>query len=36
MGYIKGSHRSQRLLLPETIDDYVAENNAVRAIAAFL
>jgi transposase len=36
MGYIKGSHRSQRLLLPQTIDDYVAENNAVRAIAAFL
>lgn len=36
MGYIKGSHRSQGLLLPQTIDDYVAENNAVRAIAAFL
>ncbi|MGI8732792.1 MAG: IS1182 family transposase [Pyrinomonadaceae bacterium] len=36
MGYIKGSDRSQGLLLPETLDDYVAENNAVRAIAAFL
>jgi transposase len=36
MGYIKGSDRSQGLLLPPTIDDYVAENNAVRAIAAFL
>jgi transposase len=36
MSYIKGSHRSQGLLLPQTIDDYVAENNAVRAIAAFL
>lgn len=36
MGYIKGSHRSQGMLLPQTIDDYVAENNAVRAIAAFL
>ena len=36
MGYIKGSDRSQGLLLPQTIDDYVAENNAVRAIAAFL
>lgn len=34
MGYIKGSDRSQGLLLPETLDDYVAENNAVRAIAA--
>lgn len=36
MGYIKGSHRNQGLLLPQTIDDYVAENNEVRAIAAFL
>lgn len=36
MGYIKGSHRNQGLLLPQTIDDYVAENNAVRALAAFL
>lgn len=36
MGYIKGSERRQGLLLPQTIDDYVAENNPVRAIAAFL
>lgn len=36
MGYIRGSDRSQRVLLPQTVDDYVAENNAVRAIAAFL
>lgn len=36
MGYIKGSARNQGLLLPQTIDDYIAENNAVRAIAAFL
>lgn len=36
MGYIKGSDRSQGVLLPQTVDDYVAENNAVRAIAAFL
>ncbi|HEY8187808.1 MAG TPA: IS1182 family transposase [Pyrinomonadaceae bacterium] len=36
MGYIKGSQRSQGLLLPRTIDDYIAANNAVRAIAAFL
>jgi len=36
MGYIKGRHRSQGLLLPQTIEDYVGENNAVRAIAAFL
>ena len=36
MGYIKGSDRSQGILLPRTLDDYVAGNNAVRAIAAFL
>ena len=36
MGYIKGSDRSQGVLLPPTVDDYVAENNAVRAIAAFV
>lgn len=36
MGYIKGSDRSQGMLLPQTIDDYIGENNAVRAIAAFL
>ncbi len=36
MGYIKGSDRSQGMLLPRTLDDYVAGNNAVRAIAAFL
>ena len=36
MGYIKGSDRSQGVLLPQTVDDYVAENNAVRAMAAFL
>lgn len=36
MGYIKGSDRSQGVLLPQTVDDYVAANNAVRAIAAFL
>jgi transposase len=36
MGYIKGTERSQGLLLPQTLDDYVAENNEVRAIAAFL
>lgn len=36
MGYIKGSDRSQGVLLPQTIDDYIGENNAVRAIAAFL
>jgi transposase len=36
MSYIKGQERSQSVLFPSTLDEYVAENNAVRAIAAFL
>ena len=36
MGYIKGSQREQAVLLPPSVDEYVAENNPVRAIAAFL
>ncbi len=36
MSYIKGRERNQSVLFPGTIDEYVAENNAVRAIAAFL
>ena len=36
MRYIKGQERNQSVLFPGTIDEYVAENNAVRAIAAFL
>jgi len=36
MGYIKGHERGQSVLFPSTVDEYIAENNAVRAIAAFL
>src|SRR6266508_1894666 len=36
MGYIKGQERNQSVLFPGTLDEYVAENNEVRAIAAFL
>jgi len=36
MGYIKGTERSQSVLFPGTVDEYIAENNEVRAIAAFL
>lgn len=36
MSYIKGQERNQSVLFPSTLDEYVAENNAVRAIAAFL
>ena len=36
MGYIKGQERNQSVLFPETIDEYIAANNEVRAIAAFV
>lgn len=36
MGYIKGKERSQSVLFPDTVDEYIGENNEVRAIAAFL
>ena len=36
MSYITGSERSQLLLLPEAIDDYVAADNPVRFIDAFV
>jgi len=36
MGYIKGQERNQSVLFPGTVDEYIAENNEVRAIAAFL
>jgi len=34
--YIKGINRHQSLLLPESVDDYVDENNPVRFIDAFV
>lgn len=36
MSHISGSSRSQLLLLPETVDDYVGPNNPVRFIEAFV
>jgi len=36
MTHISGSDRSQQLLLPEAIDDYVAADNPVRFIDAFV
>ena len=36
MTHISGSDRSQVLLLPEAIDDYVAADNPVRFIDAFV
>jgi transposase len=36
MQYITGENRDQITLLPECLDDYVGENNVVRAIDAFV
>lgn len=36
MAHIPGSDRSQMLLLPETVDDYVGPDNPVRFIDAFV
>jgi hypothetical protein len=36
MPHIAGHARSQTLLLPETVDDYVGPDNAVRFIDAFV
>ncbi|MDG6994847.1 MAG: hypothetical protein JRN52_02900, partial [Nitrososphaerota archaeon] len=34
--YIEGKDRRQAILLPETLDEYVAEDNPVRLIDAFV
>ena len=34
--YVEGSDRRQALILPDTIDDYVEEENEVRFIDAFV
>ena len=36
MTHITGQDRSQTLLLPETLDEYVCAENAVRFIEAFV
>jgi len=36
MGYIEGASRGQGVMFPATLEEYVAENNEVRAIAAFI
>jgi transposase len=36
MTYISGHDRSQTLLLPEAVDDYVGPDNPVRFIDAFV
>ncbi len=34
--FVEGLDRGQRVLFPETLDDFVAEDNAVRVIEAFV
>ena len=34
--FIEGEDRSQATLLPEYLDDYIAEDNPVRAVDAFV
>jgi transposase len=36
MGYINGTARNQTVLFPATLEEYVDDNNAVRAIDAFI
>lgn len=36
MGYVKGAELEQSILFPATLDEYIEEDNPVRAIAAFL
>jgi transposase len=36
MSYINGSELGQHMLFPSTLDEYISEANAVRAIAAFI
>lgn len=36
MSYIKGLERGQSLMFPPTLEEYVGEDNPVRAVAAFL
>jgi transposase len=35
-GFIQGDDRHQATLFPEQLDDYIAEDNAVRVIDVFL
>jgi transposase len=36
MAYINGTVRSQQIMFPEALDDYVEDNNTVRGVAAFV
>ena len=34
--FIEGADRDQSTLFPERLDDFIAENNAVRVVEAFI
>ena len=36
MDYIEGSNRDQKVLFPESLDEYIALDNPVRVIDAFV
>lgn len=36
MGYIEGENRKQMILMPDSIEDYISEENPVRVIDAFI
>lgn len=36
MSYIKGEERDQTILFPESIDDYISDNNSVRVIEEYV
>ena len=36
MGYIRGMNRDQVLLFPDIVDEYIAQNNPVRFIDAYV
>ena len=36
MGFVQGIHRHQMVMLPELLDDYIADDNPVRFIDAFV
>jgi hypothetical protein len=36
MGYIKGEERNQTILFPESIDDYISDDNSARVIDEYV
>lgn len=36
MGYIEGEDRNQIILFPESIDEYISDNNSIRIIDEYI